>query len=247
MPISDDVEFKGDKIRIKTKLFRSFFTDTIDGILETVDGVLSKIPESIDTIICVGGFSGCQLLKDAFRAKFPDKTVIIPPEAVTSIMKGAIIFGRDQSVINKRISRHTYGLDWNEDFDTEIHDPNKREETDDGHVCRDIFRKLIGKGDQVPYDEPTQKIDAYVKSKYQNVIDFPFYRSEIKENPKYIDEIGCHLMGTMRVYLGESKVKSLDRCVKLKVYFGATELKAEAEDDTGKKYEVTINLEETQV
>ncbi|XP_053390945.1 heat shock 70 kDa protein 12A-like, partial [Mercenaria mercenaria] len=243
MAISDDVEFKADKMRIKTKLFRSFFTETIDGVLNTVECVLSKMYEKIDTLTCVGGFSDCQLLKDAFHAKFPDQTVIIPEEAVTSIMKGAIIFGRDQSVVNKRISRYTYGLDWNEDFDPDNHDPSKREETDNGHVCRDIFRKLIGKGDEVPYNKPTQEIEAFVKSKYQTVIDFPFYRSEIEENPKYIDAIGCHLIGTMRVNLGESKIKSLDRYVKLKVYFGETELRAEAIDDTGKKYDVTINIE----
>ncbi|XP_053400667.1 heat shock 70 kDa protein 12A-like [Mercenaria mercenaria] len=149
MAISDDVEFKADKVRIKKKLFRSFFTEAIDGILNTVENVLSRIYLKIDTIIYVGEFSDCKLLKDAFRAKFPDKTLIIPENAVTSIMKGAIISVRDQSVVNKRISRYTFGLDWNEDFDPDNHDPSKREETDDGHVCRDIFRKSIGKGDEV--------------------------------------------------------------------------------------------------
>jgi molecular chaperone DnaK (HSP70) len=241
MTISEDVEFKADKMRIKNTLFRSFFTETIDGILETVQDVLCKIPDNIDTIICVGGFSDCKLLKEGIRAKFPDKTVIIPPEAATSIMKGAVIFGRDQSVVNKRISRYTYGLDWNEDFDPVRHDREKREETDDGPVCRDIFKTLIVKGDEIPYNKPTQEIEAYVKSKYQTVIEFPFYRSEILENPVYIDEIGCHLIGTMSVDIGESR--SLDSCVKLKVYFGATELKAEAKDESGKQYEVKFKLD----
>ncbi|XP_060569786.1 heat shock 70 kDa protein 12A-like isoform X2 [Ruditapes philippinarum] len=241
MTISEDVEFKADKMRIKSTLFRSFFTETIDGILETVQDVLCKIPDNIDTIICVGGFSDCQLLKESIRAKFPDKTVIIPPEASTTIMKGAVIFGRDQSVVNKRISRYTYGLDWNEEFDPARHDPEKREETDDGPVCRDIFKTLIVKGDEIPYNKPTQEIEAYVKSKYQTVIEFPFYRSEILNNPIYIDEIGCHLIGTMSVDIGESR--SLDSCVKLKVYFGATELRAEAKDESGKQYEVKFKLD----
>lgn len=246
MQCSENVHFKSDKMRMKAKLFRDFFKEPIEGVLKTVTEVLSKIPDEIQTIICVGGFSDCSLLKSALHATFPKKTIIIPEEAVTAIMKGAIIFGRDQSIVNKRVSRLTYGLDWNEEFDPTVHDPAKREEVDDGHMCRDIFLKLIGKGEEIPYNKPTQQIEAYVKSRYQTVIDFPFYRSEIKDSPRYIDDIGCHLMGTLSVKLMENKHNSLDRCVKLKVYFGATELMAEAEDNSGNTYQVTFYLEETE-
>ena len=240
--LPDDIHFKKDKMIMKTKVFRGFFTNTIQGVIKTVKAMLSEVNEDVNTFICVGGFSDCKLLKDAIRDNLTGIRVIIPEEAVTSIMKGAIIYGRDQSVVSTRVSRYTYGLDWNEDFDPKIHNARKREETDDGPVCRDIFKTLILKGDHIPYNQPPVQIDAYCKSRYQTVIDFPFYRSDILQKPKYIDDIGCHPIVTMSVDIGESM--SLDRCVKLRIYFGETELRAEAEDDRGRQCKVKFKLDE---
>jgi hypothetical protein len=44
--------------------------------------------ESINTLVLVGGYSECEILKTTIRETFGDKRVIIPEEAVTAVVKG---------------------------------------------------------------------------------------------------------------------------------------------------------------
>lgn len=248
MDISGLVEFKLDKMRIHQRLFIKFFKSTIDGVIDTLKNALKQIPCKIDTISCVGGFSDCGLLKETLRRAFPDKEVIIPPDAVTTVMKGAVIFGRDQSVVNTRISPYTYGLDWNEDFDECKHPTDKKQDTGDGYVCKDIFKILIKKGDPIQYDQSTQEIDAYPTFKYQHEMEFPFYRSEILDRPAFVTDIGCYLVGSMQVKITPGRHDIFESSyVKLKVYFGQTQLRAEAKDDQGRVHQVTFSYAETHV
>ncbi|KAH3779975.1 hypothetical protein DPMN_157784 [Dreissena polymorpha] len=109
--------------------------DKVRNILE----YLKKVKQhDIKTIFCVGGFADCKLLRDRFRDIFDDR-VIAPSEAITAIMKVAVMFGRDENIIESRISRFTYGLDGSVDFDSNIHDSRRKEETESGDVCKDIF------------------------------------------------------------------------------------------------------------
>ncbi|XP_052795502.1 heat shock 70 kDa protein 12A-like [Mya arenaria] len=240
--------FRYGKIKIPNERFEMFFHDTFKHIIDNVGLLLERLRQrhNVKTIFCVGGFSDCKLLSKKIIDTFADKTVIIPPEAVGAIMKGAIIYGRDERIIQSRISKFTYGLDWNEDYDPNKHPVSKKETTEDGEMCKDIFLTIAKKGDSVPTDSPTKCLESYVKTSTQRAMEFPFYRTDKKTPPRFIDDPDCILVGSMSVPIPDIE-KGLDRCVKLEIYFGATEFTAIARVNGGATHEVTFNLEETQV
>ncbi|KAL4220593.1 hypothetical protein ACF0H5_020990 [Mactra antiquata] len=246
--MKDAVEIKSTKMRIRQEFFNTIFKKTIDGVVDSVKEAVKRSPYKIDTIFCTGGFSDCHLLKKIMKQSFPDHSVITSTDAVSTVMKGAVIYGRNHSILYKRISPCTFGLDWNEDFDSCKHPNDKKQRTEYGFVCTDIFKLLVRKDELVKYDEPTQEIDAYTTFKYQDTLEFPFYRSEVSEDPDFVTDVGCHHIGSLNVKI-QHDVDDGDDCkhVKLRVYFGATEIKAEATDDQNRKFEVILNFSETQV
>ncbi|XP_052278254.1 heat shock 70 kDa protein 12B-like isoform X2 [Dreissena polymorpha] len=249
--VMDSVQFnpKNNKISLTKSGFENLYKDTLESIVSNVKTILSELVDKkrfqIKTIFCVGGFADCQMLRDRFKTEFEGR-VVFPKEAITAVMKGAIIFGRDERIVETRISKFTYGLDWSLEFDPKKHLKWKLERTDSGPVCRDCFLPIAQKDQSIRSDMPTKVIDSYVKTVDQKEMEFPFYRTSSGEPPKYIDEPGCLYMGSMCVALDDIS-GGLDRSVKLEIYFGATEMRAVATDNKNRVHSVAFNLSETQV
>ncbi|XP_052791810.1 uncharacterized protein LOC128225956 [Mya arenaria] len=182
----------------------------------------------------------------AIQVPFSDKhLVIIPAKANVAIMKGAVIYGREENLIETRICKNTFGLDWNEDFDPRIHPVSKRECTDDGYMCKDIFKVIAKVGDAIASNTPTQIIKSYVKTASQTVMEFPFYRTLTDPPPMFIDDESCTFMGSMKISL-EDTTGGIDRFVTLKIFIGATTLNAQAIDNKGRTHRATLLLEKKQ-
>lgn len=218
----------------------------MNSITEKIESVLKTINKRVSVIYCVGGFSQSSVVKRRMREMFrPDYEVKFPPEAIAAIMEGAVVLARDQRIIKKRISKYTIGLDWNETFDPKRHSEDKKERIDDGFMCTDIFRCIVRKGERIRTGYPVHEVSSYVKLAEQKSMEFTFYRSDISANPKYIDDAGCYLMGTMTVPFEDTR-GGLDRHILLRVYIDEM-LRAEAEDQRGRTYKVTLNMGETSV
>lgn len=237
------VSFKGGRLVIDKDVFETFFKETVNNIVEKVRQVLRNIGKSVPYIFCVGGFSELKIVKKALCEAFSDThTVIFPRDAITAIMKGAVILARDESIISKRKSRYTIGLDWNVPFDPKNHPKSKLEFVEDGALCTDVFRTVVKEGDDVVTGVPVHEVKSYVKTVDQKVLDFPFYRSYILKNPMFVDDTGCVLMGRMTVPLGDTK-EGLERYVCLKVFLDKL-LHAEAVDNEGVVHRVALKLED---
>ncbi|WAQ98744.1 HS12B-like protein [Mya arenaria] len=224
-------------------VFQRRETLTIEDKLVEVMEKLSK-RYNIKALFCVGGFSDCGLVKEKVQAKF--SCVIIPAEAIVAIMKGAVIYGRDETTIETRLSKYTFGLDWNEDFDPKVHPESKREHTDDGYMCKDIFKVIAKANDSIPTNKPTKIMKSYVKTASQTAMEFPFYRTLTDPPPMFVDDQSCTFMGSMKVSLDDT-TGGMDRFVTLKVFLGATTLRAEAVDKKGRTHRVNFLLGESQV
>lgn len=236
----------GDKLDFEQETFRTFYEETVNNIIEKIGDVLKTIGKRVSVIYCVGGFSECQVVKRRLTEVFGrDHQIKFPAEGVAAIMKGAVILARDQSIIKSRVSKYTIGLDWNVTFDPTKHDISKRECVDDGFVCSDIFRTIVKKGDPIRTGEAVHVVKSYVKTATQDIMEFPFYRSDVSNNPTYIDDVGCHLMGTMTVPFADTS-DGLNRYILLSVYIDQM-LHAEAVDENRKKHTVTFNMGATVV
>ena len=73
----------------------------------------------------VGGFSESEVVQDAVRSAFRDCRIVIPQEAGLAVLKGAVQFGHDPSIIAARVAKFTYGIGSTVPFDPEVHDPGK--------------------------------------------------------------------------------------------------------------------------
>lgn len=244
---SESVKLKGDKLHMESSAFLKLYDYSVDNIVDKIKSVLQATGPPVPLIYCVGGFSSSSVVKQRLTDEFSTKEtrVVFPPDAVTAIMRGAVILARDETIVEKRTSKYTIGLDWNIKFNADLHPEGKREETDEDTLCKDIFRVIVRKGSVIETGKPVFQVTAYVKTATQTVIELPFYRSEISENPQFIDDVGCHLMGSMSIPM-EDVTDGLDRYVHLTVYIDQM-LHAEAVDKHGNKHMVNLFLGETVV
>ena len=215
----------GDKFRFDSRLLQSLFDNSID---KTVRHVKSLLQDSkargVETILMVGGFSDSPMLQQAIKRQFSNLKIIIPNEASSAILRGAVIFGHNPTAITQRVLKKTYGTDTAPHFQTGVHDDRYKLQTDKGLRCNKVFDKHVEKGQSVKVGE------TLVERKYgpayhnQDALVFPIFASDLKD-PKYSDQ-GCQLLGKLCVDISDVP-GDLDRSVSLSLTFGDTEIKAE--------------------
>ncbi|XP_056001684.1 heat shock 70 kDa protein 12A-like [Ostrea edulis] len=188
------VRFTLDKIRLGSKDAQCFFADSISNICRHLSYLFEQeAGKGITTIILVGGYAESPVLINAIKSKFPQMRTIIPQEAAWSVLRGAVIFGHDPSLIKQRRSKYTYGIGVYKLFDPSKHDEKYRYEEDGEVRCGSLFSKLI-EIDQLVTVGEYQKEEGYILRKIGSKGNLSLY-SSTSENPKYIDEDGCSFIG----------------------------------------------------
>ena len=212
-----------DKVRIDLLTFEGFFKPACDAIIKHVEG-LFKSPKvkSVKKILMVGGFSESPLLQDAIRKAFPNCQVIVPQEAGLAVLRGAVVFGYNPKAIESRIAKYTYGVETNEEFDTEKHMESKKEIINGVEYCKDIFDRHVKKGQKLKVDEAQAERSYVPLTSDQTEIGFYIYTST-DDDPLYTDY--CENIGQFLVAVPEDDG---DRSVSVKMIFGKTELTAQA-------------------
>ena len=217
---------RGDIVRYEASLMQSLFSESIDKTVSHVKYVLrDENAQDVKAILMVGGFSESPLLQDAIKKAFPRLKVIIPTEASSAILRGAVIFRHNPASITQRVLKKTYGVETTVTFDKAVHDEKYKLKGAKGFDCNKIFDKHVEKGQSVAVGEALPE-QAYKPSQHnQTTMPFPIYASNLKD-PKYTDQ-GCQLLGTLRVDISDVP-GDLDRRVFVKLMFGDTEVKAAA-------------------
>ncbi|XP_045203146.2 heat shock 70 kDa protein 12A-like [Mercenaria mercenaria] len=224
----------GDKLRMEAHIAKGLFEEACGSVakhLKTLfaEGQVHDVP----TILMVGGFSESPMLQDVIRKTMPDKRIIIPADPGLAVLKGAVIFGHNPSVIQERRCRYTYGVKTSVPFEAGVHPEAKKFVDDDGEVlCADIFDKHVKIGQPVEYGM-SQVTQSYLPtSKSSKAMVFSFYASD-QADPTFVTDPSSTLVGNLTVEIGGS---GTDRSVSVQMTFSGTELKVEAvEQQTGKK------------
>lgn len=228
-PYGKLLKWAGDKMRMNKDLFKSFFNPSCEKIVSHVRTVLSE-PKVKGTkiILMVGGFSESVLVQDAVKKAFPECRVVVPHEAGLAVLKGAVLFGHDQSVVASRVAKFTYGIGCSELFDPEKHDPKRKmkDKRDGKERCHCIFSKHVEAGDVLILNEDQGKHVYHPIYADQTTISFPVYTSK-EPNPMYTDEPGCNLLGTLEMDISDI-TGGLERGFEAKFQFGGTEITVSA-------------------
>ena len=225
----NSLTLEADRIRLDQDLFRHFFQSSTEKIVSHVRELLGKEELSdISTLVLVGGYAESKLLQDAIRSSFNTITVIIPNQPCLAVLKGAVIFGHDPSVIAERVCRYTYGIRCCKEFDPKIHKESTKITTDDGGIrasdCFDV-RCKIGKNVKTNVFQPEM---SYFPTKAGQLTGVYHLYACPRANPVYVTEDDCFKIGEMTVDRSKMTGPLSDREILVALCFGGTEITIKA-------------------
>ncbi|XP_052673330.1 heat shock 70 kDa protein 12A-like [Crassostrea angulata] len=223
----NNVGYDTGKLVWNNDFFRGFFKKTIDGIVKHIDEIIQESEaRDIRIFVMVGGFSECLLVQDAIKKQFGDVSIIVPEEAGLAVLKGAVFFGHVPDAISRRSARYTYGFQTWPEFREGFHPKEKKVEIENLVRCRDVFLKIVTKGEKVMPGYMRSQIFQALHNK-ENILECGVFVSD-KKDPKFIDDPECRLLGRLQIPLNAEK-QTVKTLIVETLIFGETELKFKAE------------------
>ena len=158
------IEDDGSRMRLSQVTMANLFQPTIDEISKLIfDHIHAKrLGSVIDTIFWVGGFGGCKYLKSQLQAaidhEFPRKKIryCCPSQPQLAVVKGALAFRCDPSVIQRRRADATYGIRCSTPFIKGKHRADYCEDDEDDRSkkwCNNIFSTFIERDESICTNE----------------------------------------------------------------------------------------------
>ncbi|XP_062257391.1 heat shock 70 kDa protein 12A isoform X2 [Platichthys flesus] len=230
-------------LRMSPDAMNSLFKPTIDHIIQHLTELFEK-PEVSDIkfLFLVGGFAESPLLQHAVQNMLQGRSrIIIPHDVGLTILKGAVLFGLDPSIIKVRRSPLTYGVGVLNRFVEGKHPPEKLLVKDGTRWCTDVFDTFIAADQSVALGEMVKR--SYTPAKpSQQVIVIHVYCSE-KERAGFISEPGVRKCGTLRLDVSGTESTAPRREIQTLMQFGDTEIRAMAVDvSTGRTVKASIDF-----
>lgn len=224
------------------EVVQKIFSPVVDKIILHITE-LEKSSELKDVrfnyLFLVGGFGASPFLQQAMRDHYKDKPVLIPVEAQTAVIKGAIHYGHNPSIIEKRKSQLTYGLCTMTEYKKGVHRSEKKCTYGGKAYCQDIFLPFIQKGEDIELNTSGKTIVSPA-STFATSTDISFHslNRKVKTNEVlYLDSEGVKQIATIQVSLHDGNDSELE------IMFGDTEITAKTTDTkSGKMSTVSINF-----
>lgn len=209
---------------------------------------LLKKPEvqGIKFLFLVGGFAESAMLQRAVQAAFgPTCRVIIPQDVGLTILKGAVLFGLDPTIVRVRRSPLTYGVGVLNKFVEGKHPQEKLLVKEGKNWCTDIFEKFVSVDQSVALGEVVQRSYCPARPGQRKTI-INIYCCAT-DDVVYITDPGVRKCGTISLELealGDAGSPARGRReIRASMQFGDTEIKVTAMDiRTSKTVRATIDF-----
>lgn len=239
----EEVKISKDYLCLGPRTMRCLFQPAIASIVDHLKGLLKKKElREVKLLFLVGGFSESPLLQARIREVFNRKyNILIPNDAQTAVVKGAVMFGKRPDIVVERCLSETYGTDIYQDFITGYHDMNKLVLVEGVPKCKDIFSILAKENEKVKRGHYKETFKYRPLRSSQTEIGFNFFTSR-SPNVRYITDAGVRkLPGYFSVESPDTS-KGTNRSIELRLYFG-TELKVVGVDlETGNEASTYIDF-----
>ena len=226
----DGAEIIRDQLEIKSALTESFFENTMKTIVKHVKDIFSqKEARDITNILMVGGFSESAIVRDRIRKEFATKTVMVPREAGSAVLKGAVLFGHNPNIISARVCPYTYGLHTRKAFNKARHDEKRAKTVNGKKIVDKVFDKHLEIGETVYIAEKLKQHAFYIIDRENPEVFWEVYKSTSKD-PIYCDDRGVEHIGRLKVTLTGSANTGKRRELGVRMICRGTELEAEVVD-----------------
>ena len=211
---------------------RALFEPVVKKIVDHVDAQLQKCLVKCKYLILVGGFGEYRFLQEAIQDRFGSGYIImVPTEAETTVIRGAVLFGHNPSIVRSRIALMTFGTYSTPTFDAALHDPKYKIQEDGEELCNKVFNTFIEKGQSV---ETGTTITRYFcpNSINQTKMNFNLYsldRTTDAKKIEYVESPEFQKIGECVIELPKNHAGP-DSTIELEVTFGGTEIVVQVKD-----------------
>ncbi|XP_053110136.1 heat shock 70 kDa protein 12B [Hemicordylus capensis] len=221
-------------LRMSPEAMNELFQPTISQIINHIDDLMRK-PEvkGIKFLFLVGGFAESAMLQHAVQSAFSCACrVIIPQDVGLTILKGAVLFGLDPTIVRVRRSPLTYGVGVLNKFVEGKHPKEKLLVKEGKNWCTDIFEKFVSVDQSVALGEVVQRSYCPARAGQRKII-INIYCCTT-DDVVYITDPGVRKCGTISLDLDEldasNSPKRSRREIRASMQFGDTEIKVTAMD-----------------
>ncbi|KAI9271856.1 hypothetical protein BDA99DRAFT_501175 [Phascolomyces articulosus] len=226
------------------------FDPVIDRVLSLIEHQYQQIPDGqLDFLFLVGGLGSSNYLYQRIQHIFQDTKVnqiVCPAErAALAVVRGAAYYGINPQVVVSRVSRRTYGINAGLPYDDKIDPPSTRVVRPDGSVrCTSRFLPFVKKNDELPVDHCIRE-QMYVYYGTLKHTDIMLYATENDTIPRYYDEPGVRHVAAISVPIPSMPGVMVGERISynVRMYFGTTEIRMEADFGTGQKYNVYCDFD----
>ncbi|XP_053391497.1 heat shock 70 kDa protein 12A-like [Mercenaria mercenaria] len=221
LPSKTNITCTGDKIKIEKVAAKALFDYPLNMLMAHLREIFAdpKV-QDVETVLLVGGFGECELVKEAFEKHFANKRLLIPPDAGIAVLKGAVRFGHLQDIVSNRIARFTIGRETITRFE-EQDDPAKKQMFDGVEKCVNKFFKMVEIGEEIPrYKFYEEKTEASFAEQTDGMISL---FSSTERIVRYTTEPKCQELGRLTFEFPNSTEIS-DKKVTIHYCFGDTEI-----------------------
>lgn len=219
----DKVKFVKGKLQINPEIILTIFKGGVETIVNYVNQLLSQT-SGISTILLVGGYAACDILKNAMREKFKHLAVICPLDPDIIVLKGAVIMGHMDTPIVGRLAKYHYGI-------AIITGVKKRNAFDRSFKpltnSEEEFHTIIKKGQPIKVNDFVTEYDFPI-SFNQDEAFVRIYTCEDDEPPKIISTDHCRQIGHIRIKLPRFRKNTT---LKIGISNTETEFKVVARDE----------------
>lgn len=240
---SEKVSVSSDYLNITMETLGDLHRPIVNKIAEHIRSLLSKPSlQDVKTMFFVGGFSEAQFLRKEISRSFSDKRILIPQDPELAIIRGAVEFAQDPTLLRARVIGKTYGLDTCREFDPRKDPIEKRVVISPDQVyCCDVFKTLVTKGERIDIEDTRSHLFSPLIPT-QTGFFLHFYSTD-QEDAQYCTDPGVESENVDIFISSPDTTKGCDRELRLDVKFGGTELKVEVTDvESGNVRPATIEL-----
>ncbi|KTF80459.1 hypothetical protein cypCar_00024128, partial [Cyprinus carpio] len=242
-------------LRLSAEAMNQLFQPTINNIIKHVENLMQKEEvKDVRFLFLVGGFAESPMLQRAAQnALGRNCRIIIPHDVGLTILKGAVLFGLDPTVVRVRRCPLTYGVGVLNRFVEGRHPRDKLLIKDGREWCTDILDRFVSVDQSVALGEVVRR--SYTPARMgQRKIIINIYCSDT-DDITYITDPGVRKCGAITLDLLESgavaasagdndKGSAIERReIRTTMQFGDTEIKVTAVDvATGQLVRASIDF-----
>lgn len=232
-------------LRLAPQVMSEMFNPVLQNIVKHVQDLLnSPNVDDVKFLFLVGGFAESPLLQQAIRDAFTSKMrIIIPNNVGLTILKGAVLFGLDPTVIRVRRSALTYGVGVLNKYIPDKHPRDKIVRKNGVMWCTDVFDKFVTTDQAITLGDKVTRSYAPAK-KGLNYTTLNLYCTEDKD-VEYITDSNVRKCGQLRIEMPEidAAEQAKPRELQATMTFWDTEIKVSGMDvRTGKEARARIDF-----